>query len=143
MNTKQDIIDLAPTTPQNDLEKEMRALVSKWRSFLKEKRPRSFWEDNNQLLDEFVQGEKNGIRVCIDMLEEKLRERPKPSKTAMTPSPMNSHLTPTRRHYFARIPGTGWFFRSPTWLYNRWPWAGVVVIGDAPRRFARMEEFPP
>jgi hypothetical protein len=28
--------------------------------------------------------------------------------------------------YFARLGRTGWFVRVPRWLYNRWPWCGVV-----------------
>lgn len=39
--------------------------------------------------------------------------------------------------YYARIPHTGWFVRVPRWLYNRWPWCGVVQmpnkkVSDAP-----------
>lgn len=30
--------------------------------------------------------------------------------------------------YYARIPHTGWFVRVPQWLYNRWPWCGVVEM---------------
>ena len=30
--------------------------------------------------------------------------------------------------YFARIPMTGVFVRVPRWLYNLWPWAGLVEI---------------
>lgn len=39
-------------------------------------------------------------------------------------------LTITRKAYLARIPGTGYFIRCPRWLYNRWPWTGVVHIWD-------------
>lgn len=34
------------------------------------------------------------------------------------------------KRYYARIPLTGWFIRAPRWLYNRWPWAGIVEISD-------------
>ena len=30
--------------------------------------------------------------------------------------------------YYARIPGTQLFIRVPRWLYNRWPWCGVVQM---------------
>lgn len=30
--------------------------------------------------------------------------------------------------YYARVPKTGWFVRVPRWLYNRWPWAGIVEL---------------
>lgn len=30
--------------------------------------------------------------------------------------------------YFARLGRTGWFVRVPRWLYNRWPWCGVVQM---------------
>jgi len=30
--------------------------------------------------------------------------------------------------YYARIPHTGWFVRVPRWLYNLWPWCGVVQM---------------
>lgn len=33
--------------------------------------------------------------------------------------------------YYARIPRTGWFVRVPRWLYNRWPWCGVVQMPNA------------
>lgn len=33
--------------------------------------------------------------------------------------------------YYARIPHTGWFVRVPRWLYNRWPWCGVVQMPNA------------
>ena len=32
------------------------------------------------------------------------------------------------KRYFLRVPKTGWFVRVPRWLYNRWPWAGIVEI---------------
>lgn len=32
------------------------------------------------------------------------------------------------KRYYARVPKTGWFVRVPRWLYNRWPWAGIVEI---------------
>jgi len=32
------------------------------------------------------------------------------------------------KRYYARIPHTGWFVRVPRWIYNRWPWAGVVEM---------------
>ena len=35
--------------------------------------------------------------------------------------------------YYARIPRTGWFVRVPRWLYNRWPWCGVVQMPNHPR----------
>ena len=33
--------------------------------------------------------------------------------------------------YYARIPRTGWFVRVPRWLYNRWPWRGVVQMPNS------------
>ena len=33
--------------------------------------------------------------------------------------------------YYARIPGTQLFIRVPRWLYNRWPWCGVVQMPNA------------
>lgn len=32
------------------------------------------------------------------------------------------------KKYFIRIPGTGTFIRSPRWIYNIWPWAGIVEL---------------
>lgn len=32
--------------------------------------------------------------------------------------------------YYARIPRTGWFLRVPRWIYNLWPWCGVVEMPD-------------
>lgn len=50
--------------------------------------------------------------------------------------------------YFARIPMTGLFVRVPRWLYNRWPWAGVVEmspnseVSDAVGRNTGSENKP-
>ena len=40
--------------------------------------------------------------------------------------------------YYARIPRTGWFVRVPRWLYNRWPWRGVVQMPNE-----QAERLPP
>lgn len=34
--------------------------------------------------------------------------------------------------YYARIPKTGWCVRVPRWLYNRWPWCGIVEMQNDP-----------
>lgn len=44
--------------------------------------------------------------------------------------------------YFARIPMTGLFVRVPRWLYNRWPWAGVVEMPPNTTRSATGEKGP-
>jgi hypothetical protein len=38
------------------------------------------------------------------------------------------------KRYFIRIPITGLFIRAPRWLYNKWPWAGIVDIASKEAR---------
>lgn len=44
--------------------------------------------------------------------------------------------------YYARIPHTGWFVRVPRWLYNRWPWCGVVQMPNDQAHRPRTPGLP-
>lgn len=35
-----------------------------------------------------------------------------------------------KKAYMANIPFTNYCVRVPRWLYNRWPWCGVVFIWE-------------